>query len=84
MFEFNPFEVGNPIALGMIEEELVSDIDKMASASREGYMFTVQDVYKEGYMFTVQDVYNLLGRYNVSYFALPDWIKQKIDRIIIV
>ena len=72
MFEFNPFEVGNPIALGMIEEELVSDIDKMASASREGYMFTVQDVY------------NLLGRHNVSYFALPDWIKQKIDRIIIV
>ena len=71
MFEFNPFEVGNPIALGMIEEERVSDIDKMASASREGYMFTVQDVY------------NLLGRYNVSYFALPDWIKQKIDRIII-
>ena len=71
MFEFNPFEVGNPIALGMIEEELVSDIDKMASASREGYMFTVQDVY------------NLLGRYNVSYPALPDWIKQKIDRIII-
>jgi hypothetical protein len=72
MFEFNPFEVGNPMTLGMIEEELVSDIDKMASASREGYMFTVQDVY------------NLLGRYNVSYLALPDWIKQKIDRIIIV
>lgn len=71
MFTFNPLEVGNPIALGMIEEELVSDIDKMASASREGYMFTVQDVY------------NLLGRYNVSYLALPDWIKQKIDRIII-
>ena len=71
MFEFNPFEVGNPIALGVIEEELVSDIDKMASASREGYMFTVQDVY------------NFLGRYNVSYPALPDWIKQKIDRIII-
>lgn len=71
MFEFNPFEVGNPLALGMIEEELVFDIDKMASASREGYMFTVQDVY------------NLLGRHNVSYSGLPDWIKQKIDRIII-
>ena len=71
MFTFNPLEVGNPIALGMIEEELVSDIDKMASASRESYMFTVQDVY------------NLLGKHNVSYSSLPDWIKQKIDRIII-
>lgn len=69
MFDFNPFEVGNPMTLGMIEEELVSEIRRMANASQIGYIIYTRDVYA------------LLGRYHVRYDNLPQWIKDEIDKI---
>ena len=69
MFEFNPFEVGNPMTLGMIEEELESKIDDMIAASKQGKVFRVRDVL------------SLLKSYNTEYSVLPKYLQNKIDEI---
>lgn len=69
MFEFNPFEVGNPMTLGLIEEELESKIDDMIAASKQGKVFRVRDVL------------SLLKSYNTEYSVLPKYLQNKIDEI---
>lgn len=69
MFTFNPLEVGNPITLGMIEEELESKIDKMVVDSKQGKVFRVRDVL------------SLLRSYNTEYSVLPKYLQNKIDEI---
>lgn len=69
MFEFNPCEVGNPIALGMIEEELESKIDDMIAVSKQGKVFRIRDVL------------SLLKSYNTEYSVLPKYLQNKIDEI---
>lgn len=69
MFEFNPFEVGNPMTLGLIEEELESKIDDMIAASKQGEVFRVRDVL------------SLFKSYNTEYSVLPKYLQNKIDEI---
>ena len=69
MFEFNPFEVGNPMTLGLIEEELESKIDDMIAASKQGKVFRIRDVL------------SLLKSYNTEYSVLPKYLQNKIDEI---
>lgn len=69
MFTFNPLEVGNPMTLGMIEEELESKIDKMVADSKRGAVFRVRDVL------------SLLKSYNTEYSVLPQYLQNKIDEI---
>lgn len=69
MFTFNPLEVGNPMTLGMIEEELESKIDKMVADSKRGAVFRVRDVL------------SLLKSYNTEYSVLPQCLQNKIDEI---
>lgn len=69
MFTFNPLEVGNPMTLGMIEEELESKIDDMIAASKQGKVFRVRDVL------------SLLKSYNTEYSVLPKYLQNKIDEI---
>lgn len=69
VFDFNPFEIGNPMTLGLIEESLVGDIGELADKSRAGYI-----VYEK-------DVQRLLDSYGVRYSALAQWIKNEIDKI---
>lgn len=69
MFTFNPLEVGNPMTLGMIEEELESKIDKMVVDSKQGKVFRVRDVL------------SLLKSYNMEYSVLPKYLQNKIDEI---
>ena len=69
MFTFNPLEVGNPMTLGMIEEELESKIDKMVVDSKQGRVFRVRDVL------------SLLKSYNTEYSVLPKYLQNKIDEI---
>lgn len=69
MFTFNPLEVGNSMTLGMIEEELESEIDKMVANSRQGKVFRVRDVL------------SLLKSYNTEYSVLPKYLQNKIDEI---
>lgn len=68
-FDFNPFEVGNPMTLGLIEESLVGDIGELADKSHAGY-----DIY-------AKDVQRLLDSYEVRYSTLAQWIKNEIDKI---
>lgn len=69
MFTFDPLEVGNPMTLGMIEEELESEIDKMVTDSKQGKVFRVKDVL------------SLLKSYNTEYSVLPQYLQNKIDDI---
>lgn len=69
IFDPNPFEVGNPMTLGLIEEWLVEDIGKLADKSRAGY-----NVY-------AKDVQRLLASYGIRYSTLAQWIKNEIDKI---
>ena len=69
MFTFNPLEVGNPMTLGMIEEELESKIDDMIAASKQGKVFRVRDVL------------SLLKSYNTEYSVIPKYLQNKIDEI---
>lgn len=69
VFGLNPFEVGNPMTLGLIEESLVEDIRKLADKSRVGY-----NVY-------AREVQRLLDSYGVRYSTLAQWIKNEIDKI---
>lgn len=69
IFDLNPFEVGNPMTLGLIEESLVEAIGKLADKSRAGYNVYAKDVQK------------LLGSYGIRYSTLAQWIKNEIDRI---
>lgn len=69
IFDLNPFEVGNPMTLGLIEESLVEVIGKLADKSRAGYNVYAKDVQK------------LLGSYGIRYSTLAQWIKNEIDRI---
>lgn len=69
MFTFNPLEVGNPMTIGMIEEELESKIDKMVADSKRGAVFRVRDVL------------SLLKSYNTEYSVLPQYLQNKIDEI---
>lgn len=69
MFTFNPLEVGNSMTLGMIEEELESEIDKMVANSRQGKVFRVRDILA------------LLKSYNTEYSVLPKYLQNKIDEI---
>ena len=71
-FDFNPLEVGNPMTLGMLEEEFVSKVDDMAWAAHAG-----RPVYSA-------DIQRLLNEYHVDYLSLPQWIKDRIDTIDIV
>lgn len=72
IFDFNPFEVGNSMTLGMAEESLVDDIRQLAILSRNGC-----SVY-------TTDVHNLLDSYGVNYTDLSRWIKNEIDKIALV
>lgn len=69
MFTFNPLEVGNPMTLGMIGEELESKIDKMVADSKQGKVFRVRDVL------------SLLKSYNTEYSVLSQHLQNKIDEI---
>lgn len=69
MFTFNPLEAGNPMTLGLIEEELESKIDDMIAASKQGKVFRVRDVL------------SLLKSYNTEYSVLPKYLQNKIDEI---
>lgn len=72
IFNFNPLEVGNPMTLGMAEESLVDDIKQLAALSRNGCSVYTTDVHK------------LLNSYDVNYMNLSQWIKDEIDKIILV
>lgn len=72
IFNFNPLEVGNPMTLGMAEESLVDDIKQLAALSRNGCSVYTTDVHK------------LLNSYGVNYMNLSQWIKDEIDKIILV
>ena len=67
-FDFNPFEVGNPMTLGMIEDSLINDIRKLQRAAQ---YHTV----------TANHIQNVLDSYNVSWHDLPRFIQEEIDRI---
>lgn len=67
-FDFNPFEVGNPMTLGLAEESLVEDIRKLQSESRYHRIIAM-------------DVDNLFATYGVRYQDLPQWIKDEVDLI---
>lgn len=67
-FDFNPFEVGNPMTLGLAEESLVEDIRKLQSESRY-------------HRIVAMDVDNLFAAYGVRYQDLPQWIKDEVDLI---
>lgn len=72
IFNFNPLEVGNPMTLGMAEESLVDDIKQLAALSRNGCSVYTTDVHK------------LLNSYGVNYMNLSQWIKDEIDKIVLV
>lgn len=67
-FNFNPMEVGNPMTIGMIEENLISELKILENKS----IFNPIDA---------NEIQNLLDRYNLSYFELPNYIKIQIDKI---
>lgn len=67
-FEFNVFDVGNPMALGMFEQDCYSDIQdlKFASSYRSVLPSEVQDI---------------LDTYHVKFNDLPMYIKEEIAGI---
>lgn len=69
MFTFDPLEVGNPMTLGMTQEELESEIDRMIADCNQGKVFSMRDVL------------SLLNRYGAQYSALPQYLQKKIDMI---
>ena len=71
MFEFNPFEVGNPMTLGMIEDSLILDIHRMQKHSH--YWKT-----------DASDVQRMLDGYGIEYQTLPNYLKHEIDKIDLV
>lgn len=71
MFELNPFEVGNPMTLGMVEDSLILDIHRMQHHSR--YWKT-----------DASDVQRMLDGYGIEYQHLPNYIKHEIDKIDLV
>lgn len=71
VFNLNPFEVGNPMTLGMVEDSLTLDIHRMQHHAR--YWET-----------TAADVQRMLDKYNLSYKDLPYYIKSEIDKIDLV
>lgn len=71
VFDLNPFEVGNPMTLGMFEDLLTLDIHRMQQDSQ----------YWE---ITMADVNRMLDWYDVEYSDLPYHIKREIDKINIV
>lgn len=72
IFDFNPLEVGNSMTLGMTEESLVDDIKQLAALSRNGCSVYTTDVHK------------LLNSYGVNYMNLSQWIKDEINKIVLV
>lgn len=60
--------VGSPFVLGMMEDSLEHDIKSLAEESR----------YSE---IGIDDVDFLLDKYNTTYFDLPEWMQEEIDRI---
>ena len=71
MFELNPFEVGNPMTLGMVEDCLILDIHGMQHRAR--YWKT-----------DASDVQRMLDGYGIEYQHLPNYIKHEIDKIDLV
>lgn len=71
MFELNPFEVGNPMTLGMVEDSLILDIHRMQHHSR---------CWKTD----ASDVQRMLDGYGIEYQHLPHYIKHEIDKIDLV
>lgn len=67
-FEFNVFDVGNPMALWMFEQDCYSDIQdlKFASCFRPVSVSEVQDI---------------LDTYHVRFNDLPMYIKEEISDI---
>lgn len=61
-------DVGSPFVLGMMEDALQHDIKSLAEEAR----------YSE---ITSDDIDFLLDKYNTTYFELPEWMQEEIDRI---
>ena len=70
-FDFNPFEVGNPMTLGMVEDSLILDIHRMQHHAK--YWKT-----------DASDVQRMLDSYQIEYADLPYHIKSEIDKIDLV
>lgn len=68
MFEFDPFEVGNPETLGYAEEELYDELSSLAAYSHVGVV-------------SANDVADVLERYCASYDMLPQYLRAEIDNI---
>lgn len=71
IFDLNPFEAGNPMTLGMVEDSLILDIYRM-------------QYHAQYWKTTAADVQRMLDGYNLSYKDLPYHIKSEIDKIDIV
>lgn len=61
-------DVGSPFVLGMMEDALQHDIKSLVEEAR----------YSE---ITSDDIDFLLDKYNTTYFELPEWMQEEIDRI---
>lgn len=67
-FDFNVFEVGNPMALGMFEQDIYNDVRdlKFASSYRPVLASEMQEI---------------LDTYHAKFLDLPGYIQQAVNDI---
>lgn len=73
-FGFDPLVVGDTSTLGFIEELMEEQVKDAVDYIRKEY----------GYELTKAQMEAVFDRYDIDYFALPDWLKLKFDMFEIV
>lgn len=74
MFDLNFLEVGNPMVLGMLEEDQETKVNMAIEYLERHYGFTV----------TEKQMWKAIDKFNVDYFQLPHYLAVRFDKFNVV
>lgn len=68
-FDLNVLEVGNPVVLGMLEEEQEERVDAAVEYIARNYGYNVPE----------SAIWEAIERFEVDYFNLPSYLSRRFD-----